>query len=231
MPRDFFPRRDADALSFTGNFSRRIVADPGMYHLTDAQAANYAALQEAFAQAYQVAVSPGSNSIFSTQLKKSARRALEAETRRLGHYIRAWREITLSQMIELGLKVRSQPTRINPPESAPWLYVRSVDGRTVHVELFDAGSGKRKMPKGVNGATIFSYIGGELPRKMGDWKLAGMTGNTKHEVMFPSTLPPGAKVWLCAFWMNPRQEHGPYCAAVSAHLGYGVALRTALKAA
>jgi hypothetical protein len=50
----------------------------------------------------------------------------------------------------------------------------------------------------------------------------GESTRTDFEVEFPSTVPAGTKVWLTAFWKNPRLMSGPPCAPVSIYLGDGV---------
>src|SRR3982751_470101 len=83
MPRDFFPRREADIVRFTANFSERINAAPGDYSIPPARAAAYAATQQAFADAYFVVQNPGTNSSAAVVLKDDARVELEAATRSL----------------------------------------------------------------------------------------------------------------------------------------------------
>jgi hypothetical protein len=38
-----------------------------------------------------------------------------------------------------------------------------------------------------------------------------------------SDVPTGSKVWLAAFWHNPRGQRGPLSLAVSTDIGNGVA--------
>ena len=98
---------------------------------------------------------------------------------------------------------------------------------TVH----DAESGKRKKPNGVCDLTVFSAIGDEPPQTSNGWRFAHNTTLTRTKVTFPNTLPPGTRVWLCAYWGNRRCEHGPSSSPVYTHLGYAVSLEAGLKAA
>lgn len=231
MPRDFFPRPDAKAVQWTANFSQRINLDPAAYFLSIAQAAEYAVMQAEFADAYFATQNPSTNSTTSTRRKKEARKVVEAETRRLGTLIRGTATVTLAQKFQLGLKERGKPTRINRPESAPRILVRSVVGRTARVELLDTESGKRKMPKGVRGASIFSHVGETPPTDPAQWNFRRNTSVTRVTVSFPASLPPGATVWLTARWINPRSQHGPSGLPTNMHLGYEASLPTLLKAA
>ena len=231
MARDFFPRRDAEAVRFTANFSEHINADPARYHLTAERAAEYATLQAAFAEAYQLTQCASTNSMTATITKRAARKPLEAETRRLVGMIKVNPEIATNLKIAAGVKLRRRPTRIGRPQRAPTMFVRSIVGRTVAVEFRDAESGKRKKPAGVSDLTVFSALGDTPPRTPDEWKFTKNSTVTRTTVTFPATLPPGARVWLCAYWSNRRCEHGPSSAPVYAHLGYATALATGLKAA
>ena len=101
--------------------------------------------------------------------------------------------------------------------------VRAVDARTegacealVHLRLADshlfAGSAK---PQGVRAALIFVAIGDEPPeRGSAGWRYHSSTGRLTFDVSFPLDLAPGTKVWICAAWVNTRNEPGPACSAV-----------------
>jgi hypothetical protein len=231
MARDFFPRPDAEAIRFTANFSDHINADPARYHLTAERAAEYAVLQAAFADAYQRTQSPSTNSTTATVAKRMARVPLEVETRRLVAMIKVNSGIAPDVKMAAGVKERRKPTRIGKPQSAPKMFVRSVVGRTVTLDLRDAESGKRKKPTGVSDLTVFSAVGYTPPQTREGWKFVKNTTVTRTSVNFADTLAPGTRVWLCAYWSNRRFEQGPACAPVYAHVGYGLSLPKSLKAA
>jgi hypothetical protein len=130
--------------------------------------------------------------------------------------------VTDAQKLALGLSVRNAPSPIPPPAVAPGLDVLSVSGFTVDIKLHDASvSGKRGKPPGVSGASVFTHVGETAPADLGAWQFEGNTGQTKLSVPFPNTLAAGAKVWITAFWFNPRKQSGPMCAPVSTNLPGG----------
>jgi hypothetical protein len=231
MPRDFFPRGDADAVAFTANFSHRINADAALYHVSPERAAAYAQLQLAYAQAYQATANAGTATRSGRVVRREARAALERETRSIAAIIRVVSDIPLADKIAVGVKVRSNPSRIARPSVAPAIVVRSVVGRTVTVDLLDAESHKRRMPRGVRSAVVHTGVGGQP--LAGDFTFGStrLTSTTRVRIQFTADLPPGTRVWLSACWMNPRHQRGPGCEPVFTHLGYALAPTRTLASA
>jgi hypothetical protein len=54
-----------------------------------------------------------------------------------------------------------------------------------------------------------SYAGDAPPTALSDWSYEGSTGRTIVDVIIPSSVAPGTKVWLSAFWFNSRNQSGP----------------------
>ena len=97
-----------------------------------------------------------------------------------------------------------------------------MDGRLVRVRLFDpANPTRRRMPPGVDGATVLSHVGATAPADLGGFKYEGSSSRTTVDILFPETAVPGTLVWLTAFFFNNRKQNGPAAAAVSAHINYG----------
>jgi hypothetical protein len=79
----------------------------------------------------------------------------------------------------------------------------------------------RGKPPGVKGSSILSYVGENAPDEMSQWKFEGNTTRSTLDVEFPPTVPAGAKVWLTAFWFNPRMQSGQACTPQFTNLQYG----------
>lgn len=47
------------------------------------------------------------------------------------------------------------------------------------------------------------------------------TTRTDTSVEFDTLIAPGTKVWLTAFWRNPKDERGPVATPVSTQINYG----------
>ncbi len=224
MP-DFIPRRDADLLSWSRNLSARISEDPGSFFLSPQQAADYAALHEAYAAAYTRAQNPDTAAPTSYVAKDDARDDLKRKARQLAGLIRSHPDCTDQQRISVCLRRARQGNgaRIPRPNTAPELVILSVTGRSVKVRLHDRASYSRKgKPPGVGHAMLFSFVGEQTPANLSGWNLARRTTLTRCTVEFPPQLPPGTEVWLTAQWENNKCQPGPACAPVYAHLGFGI---------
>jgi hypothetical protein len=223
MPKGFLPNPDAALLGWSLNFKMLINSTPAEYGIAPARAAAYAVLHDTYAAAL-AASDPPIRSRSSTANKNDARAALRTEASFLSRIVKGTATVTAAQKVALGLNVRARHTPVPPPTAAPGLKVLSVRGWTVHIALYNPANSRRK-PTGVDGATIFTYVGATPPTDLAQWSYEGHTGQSRLDVAFPNTLPPGTTVWFAAFWFNPRMQSGPACAPVSAELrGDGVAM-------
>ena len=217
----FLPNSDSGLLAWSLNFKTLIVATPTAYGLTTALASAYGTLHDAYATAL-VACDPAIRTRSAVPTKNTARGNLKANARLLADLVQGTASVTNAQKLALGLTVRSAPSPIPPPSDAPGLDVVSVSGWTVNIKLHDAAvAGKRGKPAGVSGASVFTFVGATAPGDISAWQFVGNTGKTKVSVPFPNTLAAGAKVWLTAFWFNPRKQSGPICAPVGTNLPGG----------
>ncbi|MEM8782526.1 MAG: hypothetical protein AAGE65_06660 [Planctomycetota bacterium] len=225
MPTSYLPFREAELLTWTETFGSLIAATPGDYGLTEGQAQAYAMARQAFAEAYQTANEPLTRSPGNVEIKNTKKDALIEETRKLVRICQAAPGMNDDKRRALGITVPdTSRTPVPPPEVAPAMDVVSVEGRTVHLRLREASTGKRRKPDGVYSATIMKYVGGSIPTELDDWVLVGSDTRLDTSVEFPDSLTPGTKVWFTAFWLNRRAESGPMCVPVSTHLGFDVAV-------
>lgn len=226
MPKDFIPSRDADLLPFSQNLSAKLTATPVPYGVTAPQATALAALVTAFATALGVATNPATRTRAAISAKDAAKTPLVANIRNLARVINAFPSITNTQRLDLGLTPRDgTASPIQPPSEAPVLEVVSAMGRTLKVKLHAQDSVRRGKPDGVDGATIFSFVGVNgtpPPADLSLWKFEGSSSRTLIDVEFATSVPAGSLVYLTAFWFNPRCQSGPACQPVSAYLAGGV---------
>lgn len=221
MRTSFIPSTDTGLLAWSLNFQTLIAASPAAYGLTGAQVAAYQALHLAYAAAL-AACDPTVRSRSTVAVKNAARTDLKKSLKLLVSVINGQVTVTDGQKIELGLNVRAMPSPISAPALPPGLSVVSVVAWTVRIKLYDRNSsGKRGKPAGVNGASVFSFVGAEPPSDISAWKFEQNTGHTSMDLAFPSTIAPGTKVWLTGFWFNGRKQNGPACTPVSTNLQGG----------
>jgi hypothetical protein len=223
MSTHFFPQREADLVTFAANFDAKITANPTSYGLTADQATAFNTLYTAFRTAYQLANNPDTRSPSNIVAKDTAKEAMIENIRQLARIVQAVPDIKPSQLRELGLTVRDpEPTPVPVPDDPPVIDIIAVEGRTVHIRLHDINaSTKRGKPAGVYGATVLSYVGDTPPDDLSSWKFEGNITRTSIEVDFPPTIAPGTKVWLTAFWINPRLQSGPATTPVDTYLEHG----------
>jgi hypothetical protein len=64
-------------------------------------------------------------------------------------------------------------------------------------------------------------VGATAPEDPSAYKFEGSTTRSVINVVFPLSVAEGAKVWITAFYFNPRSMSGPGCAPVSAYMQFG----------
>jgi hypothetical protein len=214
----FLPNRDAALLTWAQSASSFITATPTAYGLTTAIATALASAVSTYSTALEAA-QPGVRNRMAVLTKNNARAALKTNIRAWAKIVEGTATVTNAQKAQLGLNVRSLPSPIPPPATAPALDVVAVNGRTVNVRLHEAGSTRRGKPAGVSGAAVMSYVGATPPADMAGWKLEGLASRTTFQVSFALTLAPGATVWLAAYWFNERKQAGPVCTPIAVTFG------------
>lgn len=210
MANTYLPRKDADLLAWSQNFGAQIATTPEAYGLTLAQEGEFASEQAAYASAYAAANNATTRTTATIQVKNSAKAALIAKIRELVDICQAWPEMTDDKRALLQITIRDNtPTPVPVPETSPVINVLSVSGYNITIKLQDADSSRRARPEYVVGATVFTYVGEAPPADLSDWKFEGNVRKTVVELEMPSSVGPGSKVWITAFWRNNRDESGP----------------------
>jgi hypothetical protein len=229
MPRDFYPRREADILAWTGNFRAKIDSIGESLGVSPSQIEAYGLAQERFASLYRAAQSPTQRTPSVMVAKNTARIGLEAISRQLAAAIGAQENITSETRVSLGLALRRRGgyrRALPPPAEPPHLLVRLMDGRIATIVLSDRNGDKRRKPRGASSAIIFSYVCdagvvGGPPANIREWSFAGQTTRTIARVAFDARLEPGTRVWLSACWVNSKGKEGRPCEPVMTYVGGG----------
>ena len=224
------PTNSTALVGFSQNFNDRIVADGVTdYQLTAAQVAGYTPLHQSFIDAQAAVVAARESNIRDSSLvaqRDSAQLALLKYARTLYAFIQKNADVSDANKLLLGVKVvDSEPTPVPPPAYAPGLIVASVDGHVVRILLTDPPNpGSRRIPAGVDGAIVMSYIGETAPMSPSAWNMQGPISKMSTEVVFDSSLEPGTKVWLAAVFFNGRKQMGPACTPVGTQINYPASL-------
>jgi hypothetical protein len=225
MAGDFFPRKDGAFVGWSAALRRNIVADPQAYGIDEQRAAQCAQLDDELSQAYSRAASPITRTAGAVQAKNDARRACERAVRYLSHAVKAAQGtagVPVENVLALGLNPRDRGGRhaiLRAPETAPGVWIESVDGRRVTVHVFDKDvPGRRRRPRGAKSALLLSFIGQVPPPATDGWTLCGMMAKPKKTITFGSNLPPGTRVWFQARWASPTGEWGPLSNPIDTNL-------------
>jgi hypothetical protein len=219
MPRNFYYGKDAEIVAGSANFSTLISADPATYGLTAAQATAFAALNDALQDAYTLAINPSTRTPVSVEASRIAIQNMRVSAINLAKIAYSTPTVTDAQLVALGLLPRPSRTPVPPPAMAPVIDVVSVSGNTVKLRLHDdTNPTRRGKPAGVDGASVFSFVGATAPTEEAEWTFEGVTSKTSVEIVFPAGTAPGAKVWFTAFWFNERKQNGPAATPVGINI-------------
>lgn len=230
---DFLPRRDAALRDWTRVFAQGIQHDPAGLGLTLQQAADYAALQQEFAAAYQASQEPMTRGVRTVMVKDRMRKAVVKETRVLARLVRAQPGVTPEVLLKLGL-LRAGGEAVGAEgaaadveqERGPKVRVKA-DSRRVSVTLRGEGYARRR-PSGSVGAAVYWAIADEPPRTLEEYTLAGNTTKLEMAFVLPADVaPPGTQVWVTACWLDAKLQPGQVEPPVSARVGYGSLLKAA----
>ena len=221
MSKVFYMGTDAQLFEGAANFSSLITAGPAPLGLTTAQATAYATLNTAFASAYATANNPVTRTKVTVAAKDTARAVLAANTRLLANIVYSTPGVTNAQKLSLGLRLKSPPTPVPQPSSAPLVDFVSTVARTVKIRVHDGLTPKRAKPVGVKSATVFSFVGPTAPTSVSAWKYEGVSNKSVFDIVFPDSVANGALIWIAAVWNNAKSQSGPPSDPVSINIPGG----------
>jgi hypothetical protein len=211
------PTKDTTLPAWAANFNERINATPLVFSIQPDEALAFTSLYDVFIAAMTALNAAEAAGIASKSLhsaKNSAKRDLLAYGRELYARIQSSLSVSNANKDLVGVKVRKTTrTSATVPTAIPEVDIRSVNGRTLSLQLHDAEANRRK-PEGVDNAVIMTFVGATPPDESGAWKLEGTTGRTRFDVTFAPSVEPGATVWVTVFWANSA-GYGPACTPVS----------------
>jgi len=216
MTKPYYDLSDANLLLFAENFSQRLTATPAAFQITPQQATALAALVGSFDTTLSAWHDPITRTPIASRNKEAARLNLINELRSLVPFINNNPATTDVQRDELRIKARKRPVPIPTPGQSPLIDIESVSGRTVKIRLHGDGSRKGK-PKGVQGASVFTFVGAAAPTEIEQWKFEGLTTKTSFDLNFAESASAGT-VWVTANWYNERGETGIASAPKSVNL-------------
>jgi hypothetical protein len=207
------PTKDSLLVPYSTKFNDTLATNFATYHCTAAEAAQYTSLHTPYLEAYNALVEAraiGTRAESQTALKDATKQALLDFARQIYGKVAADMTISDSDKILLGVHVPVERTSIPRPNVAPAVYITGVNGRTVTGTLKDESvSPVRSKPPGSVSAWIYSFVGPDYPSDPSMWFFEGACAARQFSIVFKSTLPSGTRVWVCAAWINRKNEAGP----------------------
>jgi hypothetical protein len=208
MARNFYLRNEAEIVSGSAIFAARLASDYASYGISLEQATNFGLLDAELQSAYADTRQPATRTSVAVSRKNDAITNMRANAIQLSRIISANPAVDDPQLMALGLLPRATRTRRKVPPTSPFLHVISMAGRVVGIQLSEPESNRRGLPFGAASANIYSYVGDTAPTDPRAYHFEGATTRAKTQIRFPSTVPSGATVWLCACWVSGRGERG-----------------------
>jgi hypothetical protein len=222
MGKNYFNGTDAELYTGAQNFASIVTEGPGLYGLTSTQAAAITALSEDYSEKYLAAINPTTRTKAAIAAKNLSRKNLCKMASDLAQIVQATPSVTDEMKIVLGLNVHKQPASRQRPTARPGVDLISVVERDVNVHIHDIDSiTKRGKPADVEAAWVYSFVGPEYPSDPSQWTFEGSTSKANYKITFPNSLPGGTQVWICAAWINAKQEAGPTSVPITTNLQGG----------
>ncbi len=92
------------------------------------------------------------------------------------------------------------------------------------IRVHNSASAGRARPEGVDGASVWTYVGATPPADTSAWMFQTNTSKMTLDITFDAAVPNGATVWFTAFWIGSRLESGPASNPVSANIPGGLTM-------
>jgi hypothetical protein len=180
MARSFFTGTDHQLYMGSKAFSAKISESAESYGLQPEQAAQYALLNEAYAQAYQTSREPAHRTPGATASKNDAKSALKLMAAQLAKIIDGTASVSAAQKIELGLNVRAMPSPMAPPGKPDQFGVILLGDGSIRIKW------KCPNPVGAHG-TVY-----QVWRRNAPGAAYTFLGSTGHKRFDDATLPAGS---------------------------------------
>ena len=221
MPVDFLPKSQQLLLAWGANYNDKAGISPATYGLTAEQGAEIVQRFAEFQDAMTDWMNPSTRTPDVRTRKDEARKSFEAIARETVGIIQRNPATTPEMRTTLRITPRGNvPTPAPVPADAPEVKVASVKGRLFNLELRQPGSTRRGRPPKIGMAWLYTYIGEDMPA-FEQLKFYGSATRTNTQIVLPSDVPTGAKVWISACWVNTAGRPGPASLPIASWTNHG----------
>lgn len=227
MVRNFYLRKQADAVAGSANFASMIETDFADYGLTSAQSVTFQGLNTALQDSYTTAMEPMTRTPVAIEAKDEALKDMRDNAILLARIIYATSTVTDAQLVALGLLPRPVPAPRPATTTAPVVEVMLVNGRLVKVRIRAVDADGSRKPIGSAGAQVYSFVGPAAPTDPRQYHYEGLATRGTCEIQFPNDVASGATAWIAAGWVSQRGTPGIACTPVQVTIQGGPILAAA----
>ena len=226
---DYLPRRDADLVSFSGNYSAKISLVPEVYGFVAADATELAGLVAAYNSACTEAKDPATRTKSRIISKDQCKANLVAMLRSMSQRIQVNPAVTAEQKNDLGLPIWDrEPSSVPTPPSKPVISLVAMSGNQHLIRIIDeATPTSRAKPWYAAGAEVYAFVSatpGEVPPlDLAAWQSKGLAVRSTFEVSY-APADAGKEVTLVARWYNAKGEFGQPSEKITARIAGGVSM-------
>jgi hypothetical protein len=215
MAKDYIPKKDAELVMWSANFSTQVSNNASIWGVPYEEATELQNAAALYATLQAQADSPARTPIIIAE-KNAAREALVAKIRAMVNFRLQNPIITDAERIAMGLHVRdTKPTTIKPPHTRPELDIDVVDFRRLAINFRDMGSKSKARPYGVNGALVKFAVLDTPPADHNALTRTVLATRTPHILEFTEEER-GKTVYIVICWQNEKGELGPWSEIESA---------------
>ncbi|MEM1013551.1 MAG: hypothetical protein AAGI46_15185 [Planctomycetota bacterium] len=230
MSNEELPKGQSELLAFANNVNDKFDGREVEWHLTEAQVNQLGTDVAAAHNALAKLSDPMTRSPGNVFLKDVAFNQMTTTLRSLIQAVKNNPLVPESLLAQIGVTRRGSnpPTPAPVPTEAPLVSAMAVSPTAIKVIVRSPSDPDRRgKPAGIRQVAVATSVSETAPTSSTQWNQAVLSGKTTVEVPMGSLVEP-ATVWVTAWWINSRNEIGPFATPQRVRLaGTGAALPNA----
>ncbi len=220
---------DAQLLAWAANAAAQLSSGYASFGLTSEQSVRFQTLNTQWSAAMSTWHTAETRTPIALGVKNMARAALVAYAKFIVSVVNANPDTTASQREALQIDARKKSTVVGPTNQRPMLEIASVVNRTITLKI---SNGKlRSMPEDMVATQVFWFAGENAPADPLSWNYAGSATRKSFDIMLPDSVAAGTQLFICATYVNARQQAGPLSLPITTNVQGGAATPMVMKMA
>ena len=119
--------------------------------------------------------------------------------------------------MQLGLHIPRTPARQDPPTNVPTVELHVNGPTSIGIRAHSGDALVRRMPAGVLGMTVWTFLGEVPPLDVKQWQCQGPVTRPTAEFDFGMSAANPTRAWVAVCWFN-RRGAGPMSLPMSVRL-------------